>query len=181
MLNNLCNTDSSRPYNAAKSWKCNPCGIKLNIVPLCSYQYCVIHWRPVELYKQIETPQSCFVSFSHIVFSSQMIFSSNTIENCNKIKTAVYEWMAVRGGALWRDQIKQEVSWSPWLASTGGRTRDVYRCAHMRCSDLRATYLAKKEAAAEVVVVGAVVVTAGVWQGEFVCDVEFVCEGECVL
>lgn len=40
--------------------------------------------------------------------------------------------------------------------------------------------LAKKEAAAEVVV-GAVVVAAGVCEGEFVCDVEFVCEGECVL
>lgn len=45
---------------------------------------------------------------------------------------------------------------------------------------VKASYLAKKDAAAEVAVV-AVLVAAGVWEGEFVWDVEFVCEGECVL
>jgi len=44
----------------------------------------------------------------------------------------------------------------------------------------KATYLAKKEAAVEVAV-GAVVVTAGVLDGEFECVGEFVCAGECVL
>lgn len=47
-------------------------------------------------------------------------------------------------------------------------------------SGVKESYLAKKEAAAEVAV-DAVVVAAGAWEGEFVCDGEFVCEGECVL
>lgn len=43
------------------------------------------------------------------------------------------------------------------------------------------SYLAKKEAAAEVVVLGAFEAAAGGWEGELVNDAEFVCKGECVL
>lgn len=43
------------------------------------------------------------------------------------------------------------------------------------------SYLAKKEAAAEVLVLGAVEAAAGGWEGELVSDAEFVCKGECVL
>lgn len=49
---------------------------------------------------------------------------------------------------------------------------------HCGCAVI-ASHLAKKEAAADVVVV-ADAVTAGAWEGELVCDAEFACEGECV-
>lgn len=49
---------------------------------------------------------------------------------------------------------------------------------HYGCAVI-ASHLAKKEAAADVVVV-ADAVTAGAWEGELVCDAEFACEGECV-
>lgn len=51
---------------------------------------------------------------------------------------------------------------------------------YQRCCGVKASYLAKKEAAAEVAV-GAAVGTAGVLQGDPVCDGEFVWAGECVL
>lgn len=47
-------------------------------------------------------------------------------------------------------------------------------------AELSASYLAKKEAADKPVLCD-VVVVAAVCEGEFVCGVELVCEGECVL